>query len=591
MYTHVGGEIHRIHFSKIDDHSLLQMRLLASLLLAAIILPCLRTEVLPQPEDDSETEQVERLVNKLPLINNILKEKLENASLEIDGFLLSRNESSAHRTIEIVKDYIIHREDFIKLIHDLKPSVPHLANLSFFDEVKWMKELNQTKTELSKLERVTKLYQTFLKLHEKNEKVNNVTEQFTAESKARHLESALNLTGELIIEIQSYIHEVSDVQNFTLTHNLTGFITNFWIEQLLDVQRWKCILTNKTEDLRALERTKFSIIVNNYIRPPVFIIIFVVGLAANGALITIFVRYPKIRNYRNMIILNLSIADTLSLIVNLPAKHLYDSMSSWTASPATAQIFMFYRFLCFGVSAFSVVVLCLQRFSTTLKLSVRSGFILRQSTKHSSILLIAAIWTLAIVFALPHSLYGSIYFKDSFNTDVELHSKIVTALFLIDLVSLSVIPLTTMTTLYWFTARHLKLRARQLPLDMPEYQRTYQRKVLSRSKKIVMLTPIVFAVTTLPYYVYLVVDYFGGSNINSLSYTVVKVVLYSLIFVNCIFNPAALYFTSGTFRHYIKMHFFWWKPNENDYTKEFQAQAVLFSIYDKAMQNRMETRL
>jgi hypothetical protein len=560
------------------------MRRPATLLLAAIILPCLRTADLLQAEDSTGTEQVNRNLEKLISMNNTLNEKLGKAYLEIYGFLLRRNESSAHRTIEIVREYIIQREEFIKQIQDLKPSVPHLANSSFFDEVKWMKELNHTKSELSKLEGVTKLYQTFLKLHEKNEKVNIIAEQFK-------VESALNLIGELVTEIESYIHQVSDVQNFTLTHNLTGFITNSWIEQLLDVQRWKYILKNKTEDLLALERAKVSIVVNNYIRPPVFITIFVVGLAANGALITIFVRYPKIRKYRNMIILNLSIADTLSLIVNLPAAHLYDSMSSWTASPPTAQIFMFHRFLCFGVSVFSVVVLCLQRFSTSLTLSVHIGFILRQSTKHSSILLIAAIWTLAIVFALPHSLYGSLYFNASFNTNVELHSKIVSALFLIDLFSLSIIPTIVMTTLYWLTARHLKHRALQLPVDMPEYQRTYQRKVLSRSKIITMLTPIVFAVTSLPYYVYIVVDYFGGTNINSLTYTIVKAILYCLIFVNCIFNPAALYFTSGKFRHYIKMHFFWWKRNENNYNKEQPSQIVLFSIVDKTVQNRMETCL
>lgn len=549
------------------------MRRLAFLLLAAIVLPCLRTADLPQPDDNIGIEQVNRNLEKLILINNILNEKLENASIEIDGFLLSRNESSAHRTIEIVGEYIVQRGEFIKQIHDLKPSVPHLANSSFFDEMKWLKELDHTKSELSKLEQVTKLYHTFLKLHEKNEKINNVTAQFEVEGKVRHLEGALSLIGELVMEIESYIHQASDVRNFTLTHNLTGFITNFWIEQLLDVQLWKYILTNKTEDLRALERTKISIVVNNYIRPTVFIIISMVGLAANGVLVTIFACYPKIRTYRNMIILNISIADTLSLIVNLSATNLYESMLLPTASPAIPQIYMFYRSLCFGVSVFSAVVLCLQRFSTTLKLSVRSGVIIRQSTKHSCILLIAAIWTLAIVFALPHSLYGSLYFKASFNTNVEVYSKIVTALFLIDLISLSIIPTIVMTTLYWFTARHLKLRAQQLPVDMPEHQRIYQRKVLSRSKNIIMLTPIVFAVTSLPYYVYIVVDHFGGTNINSLSYTIVKAISFCLIFVNCIFNPAALYFTSGTFRHYIKMHFFWWKRNENNYTVEQPRQT------------------
>ena len=563
------------------------MLLPVPLLLAAIILPCLRTADPRQPDDNIQTEHVKKLI----LINKILEEKLENASLEIDGFLLDRNESSAHRTIEIVMEYINHREEFIEQIHDLRPRVPSLANLSLFDEVKWMKELNRTKSELSKLARVTKLYETFLKLKETNGKVNNLTLQFKVEGTGRLIANAVNISGELVKEIESFIHEVTDVRNFTLTHNLTDVITNLWIEQLLDVQRWKYFLRNTTDDLLQLQRTKITIVVNKYIRPSVFSIIFVVGLAENVVLIIIFARYPKIRKYRNMIILNLSIADTLSLIVNLPVEHLYNSMSSWDASPAIARLFMFYRYLCFGVSVFSAVVLCLQRFSTTLKLSVRSGFILRQSTKHNSIFLISAIWTSAIVFALPHGLYGCIYFDACFNTNEELHSKIVKALFLIDFVSLSIIPTIVMTILYWFTARHLKLRAQELPVDMAEYQRTYQLKVLSRSKNIIMLTPIVFAVTSLPYYVYITVDCFLGTNINSFSYTVVKAVLYCLIFVNCLFNPAALYFTSRTFRQYIKMNFFWLKRNESNCTKQQPTQSVLCNKVDNIMQNRMDTSL
>jgi r-opsin len=567
------------------------MRLQTSFLLTAIILPCLQTADLPQPEDNGGTEYGNRNLHKLISINNNLDEKFENASLEIEEFLSSRNESSAYRTIEIVKEYVRDREEFIAQIRVWTEMFPPLANLSLFDEVRWTKELNRTKNELSKLERVTKLYQTYLKLIEKNKKINNLTQQFKLEGNTRHLASALNLTAELVKEIKSFIQEVSDVRNFTITHNSTGFITNSWIEQLLDVQHWEYILRNKTEDLHMLERAKIPIMVNNYIRPSLFVIIFVVGLAENGVLITIFARYPKIRKYRNMIILHLSTADTLSLIVNLPVIHVYESMSSWDASPTTAQIFMFYRFLCFGLSVFSVVVLCLQRFSTTLRLSVRSGFILRQSTKHNSILLIAAIWVSAIVFAMPHGLYGCIYFDACFKTNVELYSKIANAIFVIDLISLSVIPTIVITVLYWFTARHLNLRTQQLPVDMPEYQRTYQSKVLSRSKTVIMLTPIVFAVTSLPYYFYITVDSFLGTDINSVSYTVVKAILYCLIFLNCIFNPAALYFTSRTFRHYIKMHFFWWERNENDYTKQQPTQGVLCNTVDSRVQNRVDTYL
>jgi hypothetical protein len=551
------------------------MRLPTSLLMAATILPSLRTAALQHPEDKLWTEYAKKNLDKLISIDKKLNEKLENASLEIDGYLFSRNESSAQRTIEIVREYINHREEFIAQIHVLTQRVPSLANLPFFNEERWTKELNDTKNELSKLERVMKLHQTLLKLNEKNEKVNNLTQQFKVEGKRRFLASAMNLTGELVDEIKSFIHEVSDVRSFTLTHNLTGVITNLWIEQLLDLEYWEYLLRNKTEDLHRLQRTKIPIVVNNYIRPFLFVIIFVVGLAENVALIIIFARYPKIRKSRNMVILNLSVADTLSLIVNLPVKHLYESMSSWDASPPTAQIFMFYRFLCFGLSVFSVVALCLQRFSTTLKLSVHSGFILRQSTKHTSILLIVAVWISAIIFATPHGMYGCIYFKDCFSNNVELYSKIASAIFLTDLIGLSLIPTIAITTLYLFTVFHLILRVQQLPVDMPEHQRTYQSKTLSRSKNVMILTPIVFAITSLPYYIYRAGDSFLGTDINSPSYTIIEGILYCLIFVNCSFNPVALYCTSGTFRHCIKMYFFWWERNRNSYTKEQPTRPVV----------------
>jgi r-opsin len=524
-------------------------------------------------------------LSKLITINKKLNEKLENASVELDGFLFSHNESSAHRTIDIVKGYIDGREAFIAQLHvlnsdidngNLSESLPPLANSWFLNEVRWMQELNQTKNELSKLEQVLKLYKILLKLNEMNEYANNLTEQFKVEGKTRHLESAINVTGELVQEIKFFIQEVSDVRNFTISHNLTGVITNFRIELLLDIQYWEYLLQNKTEDLLSLEKKKIPVVINKYVRPSLFVIIFVIGLAENGVLITIFARYPKIRKYRNMIILNLSIADTLSLIVNLPVFHLYESIS-WDASPEIAQIFMFYRILCFGVSVFSAVALCLQRFSTTLKLTSRNGSILRQSTRYNCILVIATVWLLSILFAVPHGLYSCIYSEKCFNTNVEFHSKIANALFTIDLISLSIIPVIVITTLYWLTVRHLKLRALSLPVNMPEYQKAYQRKLLLRSKNVLILTPIIFAVTSLPYYFYITTDSFLGTDINSLSYTIVKGVLYCMIFVNCTFNPTALYFTSGTFRSYIKMNFFWCKRHKNKHTSQKQPERVLSS--------------
>jgi hypothetical protein len=536
---------------------MLQMHLSTSLLLVALLVSCVRTEGSLHSEDIYGKEYASIRLIELRVINRKLNEKLRSASTEIDGFLLDRNESSAHRTIDVIKDYISSREEFVAQIHILKPNVPQLRNSSFLDEFRWNKELNQTKKELSKLEQVLKLYQMLLKLNETSETANNIVKQFKLEGKGRHLLGAINLTEELVEEIRSLIQEVSEVQNFTVSQNLTGVITSSWIERLLDVQYWENLLKNKTEDLLALQKTKIPVLINRYIRPSLFVFIFVVGLAENGVLITIFARYHKIRKYRNMIILNLSVADTLSLIINLPVIQLYESASSWDASPVTAQIFMFCRFLCFGLSVFSAVALCLQRFSTTLKLSVRSGFIIRQSTKHTCIILLLAVWILSIAFAIPHSLYGCIYFEECFNANVEFNSKIANALFLTDMIGLSVIPVVVITVLYCFTVRHLKLRTLRLPEDMPEHQKAYQRKTLSRSKNIMILTPVVFVATSLPYYFYVTTDAFLGSDINSLSYTIVKAVLYSMIFVNCSFNPAALYFTSGTFRRYIKMHFFW----------------------------------
>jgi r-opsin len=527
-----------------------------------------QTENPLHPDDTNGRVDVHASLSKLIAINRELDKNLENAAVEIDGFIFSQNESAARRTIDIVRRYVESREEFIAQIHVLKAyieqcnltqSLPSLENFTFLNEIRWKEELNQTKNELSKLEQVLNLYKLLLKLNETNEYANNVTKQFKVEGKKRHLKSAINLTEELVQDTKSFIQEVSKVRNFTISHNLTGVITNVWIEQLLDIQYWKYLLKNKTEDLLLLQKTKIPPVISQYVRPTLFVIVFVVGLAENGVLITIFARYPKIRKYRNMIILNLSIADTLSLIVNLPVFHLYESVLAWGSSPETAQIFMFYRFVCFGLSVFSALALCLQRFSTTLKLSDRSGTILRQSTRHNCILIIAAVWALSIVFAVPHGLYSCVYFEECFNTNVEFHSKIANALFSVDLTCLSIIPAIIISTLNCLTVRHLKLREQSLPVNMPQEQKAYQRKLLIRSKNIIILTPVIFAATSFPYYFYITVGSFLGIDINSLSYTIVKGVSYCMIFVNCIFNPVALYFTSGTFRHYINMHFFWCK--------------------------------
>ena len=168
---------------------------------------------------------------------------------------------------------------------------------------------------------------------------------------------------------------------------------------------------------------------------------------------------------------------------------------------------------------------------------------------------IVIIWLLATIFALPRAVHGDIYIYETYSAGKKTYKTQVQVVTTLELIVLSVIPFVTISVLSWFTVRHFEDRARRIPPDIPKLHRTYQLELLSRSTKVIMASPVLFACTSLPFFLFYSLRTFLTPDINSPPDTVIKVVSTSLIFLGCSFNPIGLYLASGNFRHYMRAMF------------------------------------
>ncbi|XP_069687891.1 neuromedin-B receptor-like [Periplaneta americana] len=533
------------------------MRLCPCLLLLAMLKLCTCANI-------TENYDVVKNLYKLIKVDKRLQQTLETAKSTYSEFFISRNLSLAQDIITTVEYYIQLRKDFAHGIGNLRRTldernltnyIRHHTNYSsalepsgVLHKKSWQQQLSNTENELLKFKYVVELYSSFLDLHRLNEDSVRM-----ANDSASNLDSVTGTVRELVSRMEIFIQNVSETEQFLKSNNLAEVTGSSWIEDLFNTKHWESILTAIREDLDLLMKQYTVQMIIDYVQPCVYTAIFIVGILENGLIIFIFFRFAAFRKCRNMMILNLAIADTLSLIVNLPVHYLFESTLFWLANPVSVYIIIPCRFVCFGLSAFSTVALGLQRFSTTLNQSVEMAFILRQSTRRNSLIVISTVWIFAVIFAIPHSLNSCVYRSDCYRTNPETHSAVAKSLLTLDAFIYSILPALAIAILYWKTVGHLKFRALQIPGELPDLQKEYHMKVLSRCRTFIMLIPIIFAFSTLPYYCCMTINALLERDINSLSYTLTKVIFYCLIFVNCCFNPVALCATSGKFRQHVQM--------------------------------------
>jgi hypothetical protein len=280
-----------------------------------------------------------------------------------------------------------------------------------------------------------------------------------------------------------------------------------------------------------------------YVEPVVLGLILPIAALGNGLLLCIFIRHPEMRTGPNACILNLSIGDCLSLMVNLQLTY-WDILNvSWQMGVWMCKVFMSAKDL-----AVFVVPLSAQRYSLAArsfqKHRGRCGFSERTTTS----MFILAVWVLALGFALPAFLTATVDTRCLYTAPDDGYIR---RTWTIQLFVFCVIPFFVICFFNLRTAHHLKQSVRNMP---GENQTTVQAEGRNRVANMVVALTTVFCVSYVPNFLLRVLFVWSVIEHDSEATFAISFMTFCLFFCNTCFNPIALFSMSTTYRHLFLQH-------------------------------------
>ena len=362
---------------------------------------------------------------------------------------------------------------------------------------------------------------------------------------------SLNITlwDELTQTVTAFLEELNYLKEIRPYYKVENVSTSSpaWFEKYIDVENWV--------DFEFSIRTYIMALTDNpgsefgYEVTVVLLVLhgalFIVGFVGNAILFLIFARHREMLSASNIIILNLAIGDTLSLVSNIIVSFMFNLSDSMFVGFLVCLSITLFIPLSTGVCVYSVTMLGLQRYVALVTMGKDHGCT-RTFRRYSSVLFICAIWILAAASAVPRFLETEFH-EDYCAVQLTEFSTV------FNVVVYCVVPLLATAAFSVVTSKKMRRSVHKMPGEV-----TGQRKVRNartRSANILIGLIVVFAISYVPYYLFLFLYHYF--NVEKLGFLQMFIISYTLIFVNSCCNPVALYAASGNFRQYFNRYLQW----------------------------------
>jgi len=251
-----------------------------------------------------------------------------------------------------------------------------------------------------------------------------------------------------------------------------------------------------------------------------------------------------------MYILNLGISDliflTQTFLFNTLALLITDT---WDDNYIADLVSEFCYQMAVGLTAYSVAVLIFQRYRVTVKsLQVRVS---SQTSRHATVATICGVWIVAVLLAVPRTLFWGIYGPFNFS-NFETYSRLT---YLFQLLLFCIFPLCVITFSYCWTSRHLMKNS----FYISGMAQNTQIKKRRNAAKVVLGLAIVFAISYVPSHFLLTFRSFYYRTIlrefDWYSFVVhLREICDCFLCLNSCLNPVAVFCTSLAFRMHLKRY-------------------------------------
>ena len=287
---------------------------------------------------------------------------------------------------------------------------------------------------------------------------------------------------------------------------------------------------------------------------PVYALPFIFGTTGNVILLITIICNKDMRTRCNMYILNLAISDIIYLTVLFSEACANRISDTWLDGDFMCTFLPFCRRLSFGLLAYSLAVLSIQRYSETMNTS--HARVSSQPTLRVTVATICGVWIVAALFAVPSDI--SKYLCEDFVVlgGITYYKRVV----IFELLVSCVLPTCVIAFCYVMTARHL------VESSFCTFEETQNPQLNTRrnTAKIVVGLAVVFMISYVPYHIlwtYIICSEEEGTYYFKIS----DVLLYSnyelqymylistcFLFINPCVIPVALFWISHPFGQHLK---------------------------------------
>ena len=331
------------------------------------------------------------------------------------------------------------------------------------------------------------------------------------------------------------------------------------MEDSLEVEEDICNLTVATHSNCSDDGDEAIMDITNsakIIVPVTLGVVLIAGVAANVLLLLYIARSNIRKSPYFILIASLAVSDLLMLLIGMPFVSTLYTFDDWPYGEFICKLSEFAQTLSASAEVLNLTALSVDRYFL---LSARKS----HPRKKLSSVLLSCIWISSIVFASPDlvsstilsfgTLKFCIVYPDSFG---RLYREIHVIL---KFVILFLMPLLTIGTFYILIAIKLGTKEELTPATNSKHLvrdnllENENRKQLNKRKRlnfVILILVILFVVTWLPRYVYLMWFHFDASDFSAAWYTF-KIVSFCLMFMSSVFNPYIYCALDSSFRRFV----------------------------------------
>ncbi|PNF34681.1 hypothetical protein B7P43_G05466 [Cryptotermes secundus] len=462
-------------------------------------------------------------------------------------FTCSNNETTGLDVINMSRAYVEKCKEFVEELNGrmLDQNTTEMQELSILDPELYGTSIGHAQSVMRVVERLIEMITD----EEKTDALNRIIYQIHEEMHFCNETLAWDGIVRAFMEMKNFLMtRLERAENlseyFEANVFLNGIVPNH-TARFLDVLYWRDEVKaaegtiHRYEGYRSKAQGNQIIIKSKRI---ITVIVFAVGITGNGLLLMIFIRHKETRTLPNSMLINLTVVDCVSLVVNLILEYARVT-TCWSFGLLVCKLYYLLRYVLIGVSTYSVVMISVQRFMAVAQTSSTSKCYLGKKTKYVHI---AIVWGLGFVLSVPHSVVANLNRGLCYELSFENYGPVSTS----DLVMVCLIPVITVAVFSGLTAARIRRSVRNIPGEGTGLKHTTHHGMVSSS--ILVALVVLFVVSYTPDFLYKFLITEVHIQTTDWDFNTLNLVTYYLRFVNCCLNPLVLFVMSKRYRTYIK---------------------------------------